>query len=649
MSELKTCLSSSQRKIAQAFAEVMFPPGQGFDLSHKDIPIVPRLEDHLYYYPYYTRIFMKIVLWILQWTPFLFGFGLRRATALSLDERNRLLEQWDNLSIYPFNSLTTALKALYGFCIYNFPEVLETFGYSLEKKTAPPAKAPEGRPLARMDLPVVKGDVREEVDVCVIGSGAGGAVVARELAERGHSVVILEEGGYYTSGDFNARATEMIKYLWRDAAQMMMLGHPAVSIGAGKCVGGTTTINSAVCIRIPPEVLKEWQLKTGLFDLTMEELAPYYSQVEQIINVEEVTPEIAGKSALVFKEGAEKLGYNASFMKHNIKNCERRGVCQYGCPIDVKQSMNISYLPLAVKAGARLYPRCRAEKIRTSNGAARVVQGYFLDQEDRKTHRMEVKARVVIVAAGSLFSPFLLQKNRLANSSRQVGKNLHVHPAARVWAQMDEEITLHNGHTHSVEVQDFFSEGFMLEGIIYPPDVAAAISPGVGYAHKQWMSQYNYMASFGIMICDTSTGRVLPYGIKGRPTILYDLNDRDFDAYLKGVAVTAEIFFAAGARKVWTCINRVPPLTDVKDIPALFDGRIKKTDCFLMGFHPHGTCRMGSNPKNSVVNSFGETHDVGNLFVCDASIFPSTLRVNPQLTIMALATRSAEHIHARLS
>ncbi len=485
-------------------------------------------------------------------------------------------------------------------------------------------------------------DVSEKVDVCVIGSGAGGAVMAKELSEGGHSVVVLEEGGYFTRKDFNQKTLDMFALMYRDFGFTAAIGMPPILIPTGRCVGGTTVVNSGTCFRAPDYILKKW----GLEGLSSEDLRPSFERVEKIINVAPVSLEVIGKNALVFKRGTEALGLKGAPIPRNTRDCRGCGVCAYGCPSDAKQAMHLTYLPLASQLGAKIYANCRAQRILTEQRKVKGVEGVFLDQRtNKKTYKMKVEARMVILAANALYSPALLLRNKMANSSGQVGKNLRIHPATRVGALFDEEIEGWKGVPQSYYVDEYFEEGIMLEGIFAPPSFGATNLPFLGKRQKELMKDYRHLAAFGLMISDTSRGRVR-IDRKGRPLITYRMNREDVRKMVKGVAIISEIFFEAGAKKVFPFLPDLPEISSREEVDKIRKRKAKATDFGMMAFHPMGTCRMGKNPKKSVVNSYCESHDVANLFVCDGSVFPSSLGVNPQLSIMAFATHTAGYINA---
>ncbi len=492
----------------------------------------------------------------------------------------------------------------------------------------------------------ISSNISVSADVCVIGTGAGGAVVAKELAEKGLSVVALEEGSHFTVKNFNQDAGDMMARLYRESAMTLALGLPPVSITLGRCVGGTTTVNSATCFRTPEKVVNAWQAQFDCKGLSYKELTPYFERVEQEINVVELTEDVLGGNYQVVKRGAEKLGLTVKPLKHNVRGCEGAGVCQWGCVKNAKQSTDVAYIPKAISAGARVFANCRARKIITEGGRVVGVRGRFVNPENnRETFAIRVTARIVCLAMGTMITPAFMLKRHLANTSGQVGRGLTIHPCGRVVAEMDEAVKGHHGVSQGGMIDDFADEGVMLEGIFIPPGVMAMALPGTGQDHKYLARHYNNLAAFGVMVSDTTRGRIFPPFLPGTAyTAWYSMNQKDAERLRKGIGYVADIFFAAGARRVFTACFKMPQIRTAEQLARFKTMRIKPWHFELMAFHPLGTCRMGNTPGTSVVDLNLETHDVKGLFITDGSVFPSSLGVNPQVTIMAFATRAADYI-----
>ncbi len=456
------------------------------------------------------------------------------------------------------------------------------------------------------------------VDAIVIGAGAGGAVVAAELAEAGAEVVVLEEGPEHSADGFTARPPQMLARLYRDGGQTVTVGNPPIALPLGRGLGGTTLVNSGSCFRTPPDVLKRWRMEFGL-ELDEPMMAPLFERVERSISVAEVTPELAGNNAAVARRGAEQLGWSHGYMRRNAKGCVGSGVCAFGCPASAKQHTGITYLPRATAAGARIVTGARVRRIRT--GVLHTVEAGGL----------ELTAPTVIVAAGTIHTPGLLARSGLGAGSGELGRNLSLHPATAVVALMDEVVEMAKGVPQSLYVDEFAHDGIMLEGVAGPPAYAAMSLPLTGARHAEVMSQYRNLAQFGLMVSDSSRGRVLSVG--GRPVIRYDLGHRDLERFRRGLVRLQQLFEAAGARQVYL------PLT-----PGVRPQQARRKDLRLMAFHPLGTARADALPGHGVVDGDLAVHGARGIYVADGSVIPSALGVNPQMTIMALATRLAFYL-----
>lgn len=472
---------------------------------------------------------------------------------------------------------------------------------------------------------------RIEADVCVVGAGAGGAVAAAELAEGGMSVVVLEEGHWHDPDSFTARPPEMLARLYRDGGQTMTLGTPPIMLPLGSGLGGTTLINSGTCFRTPPRLLDRWAREFGL-DVDEESLRPCFERVEEALSVSEVTPELAGKNAVVARRGAERLGWSSGYLSRNARGCVGSGVCAFGCPTSAKQHTGITYIPRAERAGARIVTGARVERVLVEDvggGPAaqpRVATGVRARMASGVT--AEVRAPIVIVATGTINTPLLLSRSGLHGASGQLGRNLSLHPATAVFARMDEVVDMGRGVPQSFYVDEFAGEGILFEGVSGPPAYAAMSLPLTGARHEAAMADYRHLAQFGVMVSDSSRGSVR--GVGGRPLIRYDLTEEDLLRFRAGIARMRELFQAAGAREVYL------PLPE-----GVAPERARLRDLKLMAFHPLGTARADARPTHGVVNGDLAAHGTRGLYVADGSVAPSSVGVNPQMTIMALATRLA--------
>ena len=470
-------------------------------------------------------------------------------------------------------------------------------------------------------------------DACVIGTGAGGATVAKELAEGGMQVVMLEEGGRHLTDELTARPREMTARLYRDAGQTATTGNAPILLPLGSSVGGTTLVNSGTCFRTPDAVLELWGREFGLEALTPVALEPFFRRVERILCVSQVPPELAGNNALVAKRGADALGWSGDFIYRNVRGCVGSGVCAFGCPTSAKQHTGITYVPRAWEAGAVTYSGCRARRIELRGGRARGVEATTAGGATLNVH-----ADLVVIACGAVHTPLLLRRNGLGGASGELGRNLAIHPATAVRARFDERIDMARGVPQSYYIDEFAHERIMFEGVAGPPDYLAMTFPFSRERHREVMLDYARLAQFGVMVSDRSRGLVREQA--GRVRVRYDLCREDVAAFKRGIELLTELYWAAGATAVFPPVRGVDELHHGDSRP-LRERELRAGDLSLMAFHPLGTARADARPEHGVVNGDLKLHGVEGLYVADASAVPSSLGVNPQITIMALATRLA--------
>jgi choline dehydrogenase-like flavoprotein len=479
----------------------------------------------------------------------------------------------------------------------------------------------------------IGGDRTIRVDACVIGTGAGGAPVAKELAEGGMSVAMLEEGERFTTDDFNARPRDMMARLYRDAGQVATLGNVPVIMPLGRSVAGSTLINSGTCFRTPSAVLEMWGERFGLDGMGPAELDPFFRRVERIQNVVQVPPEYAGRNALVVKRGADALGWSGDFIYRNVRGCVGSGICTFGCPTSAKQHVGLTYVPLAWDAGATTYTGCRARRIEVEGGRVRAIEA-----STAAGGRLRVECELAVVACGAVGTPLLLESEGIGTDSGELGRNLSIHPATGVRAEFDEEIDMAKGVPQSYFIDEFADEGIMFEGAAGPPDYAAMSLPFSGERHRDLMLRWVNQSQFGVMVSDLSRGRVRRRG--PFVEIRYDLNRDDTATFKRAIELLCELYWAAGARVIYPPIEGIAELRD-GDLDRIRSHDLRPSQLTLLAFHPLGTARADARPDAGVVDEDLRVRGTENLYVADGSAVPSSIGVNPQITIMALATRLA--------
>jgi len=336
------------------------------------------------------------------------------------------------------------------------------------------------------------------------------------------------------------------------------------------------------------------------------------------------------------------LGHQMNPLVRNVPKCCGSGICPFGCPTNAKQSMNLSYIPLALRAGAKLYANCRAKKISYGKRHATEVAGRF-----KNGRAIRVKAKVIVVSCGSLFTPVLLDASGIPDISGQIGKNLTLHPAAKTMAVFDEEVKGWDGIPQGYYSEALVNEGIMIEGIFLPPAFTASTLLLTGKDHHEAMENYNHIAMSGMMLSDTTRGRVVR-GVKGRAIAIYNINRTDLPKYRRGIQFMADVFFEAGAKKIFLPFHTLPQVTREEGVRPIIEHKLRNKDLDLQAFHPLGTCRMGADPREAALDPFARLYGLDNLFVADGSIFPTSLGVNPMLTIMAAANKIADYIHRNI-
>ena len=494
-----------------------------------------------------------------------------------------------------------------------------------------------------------EGDLSLDADVVVIGSGAGGAVVAAELAEAGQSVLILEEGPFVPPERYGRmRPSENLRHMWRDAGLTFAVGlgdTPVINVMMGQCVGGSSVLTGGVCFRIPDRVMHEWAAHHGLDDINPKRMEAVFEEVERRIHVEEVPAAMRSRSTQHFLKGLDAIGLGWEPMRRNTKGCNGCGRCNFGCPHGAKLSVDLTYLPRALAAGARLYSDCRVDRVLATRGRASGVVGRLLSGPHKKARgHLRVRARRVVVAAGAYASPLLLERSGIGRRSGQVGRNMTLHPGFRVMARFKDPVEGWKGALQSAYSDALERDRITMTSLFIPPGALAGTLPGIGLAHQRVAASIPNMAIFGGMIHDEGGGRVQT--LFDRSFMTYRMAPKDRAAIPVLMRRMAEAFFAGGAEEVYLPILGLGGI-DRDGLASVDLDHVPATALESSSQHPLGTCRMGVSAQASVVDPFGQAWDLPELFVADGSILPSSLGVNPQLSIMSMALRIAWHLREK--
>ena len=487
-----------------------------------------------------------------------------------------------------------------------------------------------------------------EADAVVIGSGAGGAVAAYELRQAGAKVVVLEAGPYVKSEQFTERLVESFQTLYEEGGNQTNKSGDLVVL-QGACIGGSTVINAAVCFRAPDKVLEAWGENNGLDNLSPEAMAPYFERVEKNLHIHPNGAHEINLNGRMIRDGAKKAGIPAGPCSRNIKHCALTGHCIAGCKTDRKQSMLVTYLPWASELGATILSGTRAESFEVSNGRVTQVNAVATDANGR-SKPIEVKAGLVVVAAGAVQTPLLFQKNAIGNSSGLIGHNFACHPSTAMIGEHKDDVYGWLGATittYAGNIEDPKEGSYLLEaGFLGPMSITTASDGGVGREYTDFIQNSKKFLASVTLIHDHNVGRV--YMENGRKRIDYDLDDRDFPSLQEAFRGAAKIYFAAGAERVFLPTTRRTVIESPDQIDSVINSLENGKHRYkLTSYHPQGTMRMGRDPKKSVVGPNGLMHDLDNVYVVDASLFPTTLLVNPQETVYAMASYLSDGMLAR--
>ena len=561
-------------------------------------------------------------------------------TRMSGVERERCLRGWATSRLPQRRKAFQALKRLTTVTHYTSPGTGRAIGYP--GPLGPPPDVPKPiRPLA------VTTDTRLDCDVVVIGSGAGGGVVAAELTRAGKDVIILEKGGYRNEADFTHLEADALQTMY-DAGGLLATRDLGVVVLQGSTLGGGTVINYTTSFATPESVRHEWAREHGLPHFETAEYTRSTDAVAARIGVNTAHARPSGRDQILIR-GLERLGWHHGLLPRDVRSCSQDDACGYcgmGCRRSAKQSTLITYLQDAAASGARIVVDCDVRRVTIERGAATGVEARV------RSHTVTVHAKAVVVAAGSIHSPALLLRSGVRLPA--LGRHLALHPATAVLAQMAEPVRPWTG-TVQAHYSDQFADldhgyGFKFETAPIHPSLQALAAPWESAAgHRERMAQLPHTALVGILLRDRFGGRVT-VDREGTAVAHYRLSTYDRAHLRRAIASAAELLESAGARDIW-----VPLARAVNYRPASRDTRqdwLQRVDAagwgpnqlLLVTFHQMASCRMGSSATASVVDAENRVWGIRSLYVADASTFPSASGVNPMLTVMAIAHRAASVI-----
>lgn len=485
-------------------------------------------------------------------------------------------------------------------------------------------------------------------DVCIIGSGAGGATLAAGLIEKGLDVIMLEAGEYDTQKDFDMDEAKAFQRRYQEKG-LRATDDLSITILQGTGVGGSTTVNWTSCFRTPPKILNLWRERHGVNTLSEEILAPHFEAVEKRLSIQTWSTELINANNRTIWKGAKKLGWEVEPLRRNVLGCMNSGYCGMGCPADAKQGMLLTYIPDALKKGLRLYANTSATKLVEKNGKIDYIE-VSVSGTDK---RFKINPKICVSSCGAINGPALFLRSGI-NDNNCVGKRTFLHPVTGVAAIFPEAINGWYGAPQSVSSHQFIDRGadkigFFLEHAPTHPVLAATASSGFGVSQQRFV-QNLYRASFLLAlhvdgVLDSDQGGTVTVLSNGRVNINYPISDAMKEAFKESMKRMVEVSLAAGAEDTLTLHSapvHVAHMNDINKLDAAEYGTLKHG---VFSAHQMGGLPMGSDAKNSVVNPNLQHHRIKNLFVVDGSVFPTALGVNPSQTVYGLAHWARDSIY----
>lgn len=487
-------------------------------------------------------------------------------------------------------------------------------------------------------------------DIVIVGSGAGGGAVAKELAplsSEGVRIAVLEWGCKLRQDEYTGREVEMAGKLYFDSGGVLTRDR-TMTLAYGRAYGGSTVVYTGTSLTMPEEVLDRW----GVPGLEHEDLQKRSRKYLEENNVHLLSEGELNDNNRLFRTGCEKLGYHVEQFPINVKDCRSSSLCNLGCPNFAKQGTHRVQLPAAEAAGVEVVTNCKVTKIERQQLTATVSDPGYGESSIWEPGEYRVKAKVVVVAGGAVNSPALMLRSGFGDGLPMLGRYLTLHPALILVGEHSQPITNFVGHPKSYYCDEFWrSHGFLLETCMYFPFTTSKNLIGFGSEHSELMRAFDRLQMILVLALDPAraTNRVL-IDRDGEPVVDYTLTSDVLDSLHESMKASARIFFAAGATRIHAPagkrflidaseadrIDELIPRSNVKP------GKISVTSAHLMG-----GCRMGTDPNDSVTDSWGQVHGSPWLFVADSSLFPQCSEINPYVTVMALADRVAQAVRER--
>jgi len=488
-------------------------------------------------------------------------------------------------------------------------------------------------------------DVELSTDYVVVGTGAGGASVAVGLARLGADVVMVEAGAWRDPQDYPTSVYGAMRDLFDDFGVGIAVGKNAMPIVQASTVGGTTVINSAIVVRTPGDVFRDWQRDHGFGGDGLAE-AVWRAQdiVERDIWVSKVPRKTWGRTNALADKAAKRLGFHDHDMLRNVRDCAGHGQCMQGCTAGHKQSTNLNYVPETLRLGGRILSCAPVRKVLLEGRRAVGVRGRFVHPNTKKkgaTFTVRAK-KAVIVACSATRSPVLLANSGV--KSKALGKYFRAHPGTGIFGVYDDPVDLNSGATQGWASTTFReSDSIKLETLSIPLELIASRLSGAGTQLLERLREYRHLAMWVMAVRAEAVGRVwaTPFG---KPVVTYSMTRRDMEALRIGAYKVAKMHVEAGAKRLVPGIFGMPYSISADEVESIRYAPLNPSRYTTIMSHLFGGCVMGTDPNTSVTDGDGWVHGYSGLMVADASAIPTTLGVNPQHTLMGLGLVRAEQI-----
>jgi choline dehydrogenase-like flavoprotein len=484
-----------------------------------------------------------------------------------------------------------------------------------------------------------------EADYVVVGTGAGGALAASTLARAGYEVAMVEAGPWRDPEDYPSTVYGSLRDLSDEWMTGVTRGRAMWPVVQGRVVGGSTVINSAIVVRTPGDIFAEWEREHGFGgDGLAERVWTHQDLIEEELSVEESLAGVYGNSNALARKGAVALGIHDHDMRRNVSGCEGAGQCLQGCRKRRKQSTNLVYVPEVLSRAGTLLSCAPVSRVILEHGRALGVSGRLVEPGTRRKGAPFVvhAHRGVLMGASATHTSPILARSGYRHPA--LGSFFRAHPGTAVFGVYDDVVDMNTGATQGWASTYYRSrEGFKMETLSLPLELTASRLPGVGLELLERLTSYRHLAMWVHAIRAETVGSVRPAAF-GRSQVSYSMIQADMERARFGVHTVARMHVAAGAREVLPGIYGLPASLGPDEIDLILEAPLDPRCYIGVLSHLFGGTVMGADPKRSVCDPRGRVRGVEGLAVVDASIIPSTLGVNPQHTIMALARCVAEDL-----